>query len=58
MLAEEKLREPESKPLFTHPSRALKEQARWQRCPTRAGSEPLAERFVSVKIDYCHNEYC
>ena len=55
-LAEEHLREPESQTLFADPPGALQEQTGGQCARAPAGSQLLAERLVSIKIYYRHNE--
>lgn len=55
-VAEQKLPQPESEPLFPCPSGALKQQARGERSGVRASGKEIAEGFVAVKVDEGHDQ--
>ena len=57
-VAQEARGKPESEPLFAYATLALKEKARRKGACVCALREPLAQRFMSVKIDDRHAEIC
>jgi hypothetical protein len=52
--ADETLCEPDGETLLADPARALEKKARGKASPAHARGQPLAEWFVSVEFDDCH----